>query len=148
MYSNAYRMHAWIRKTQRLRPLHTSQTSRPPLAWSEPRIAKLLGVSQPTVNRIVHGQGDCKSTTWMAIVELHRKVCSRAAAQCQLAGQPDQPNQSDLTNRNHTMSHTMIKRDRSVALSEAETQRRFPLIAAGFARRGRQAPCALAALFA
>ncbi|WP_394780003.1 helix-turn-helix domain-containing protein [Undibacterium sp.] len=66
---------------------------------SEPRIARLLGVSQPTVNRIVHGQGDCKSTTWMAIVELHRKVCSRAAAQGQLAGQPDQPNQSDLTNR-------------------------------------------------
>ncbi|MFZ6647744.1 helix-turn-helix domain-containing protein [Undibacterium sp. TJN25] len=47
---------------------------------SEPRIARLLGVSQPTVNRIVHGQGDCKSTTWMAIAELHRKVCRRAVA--------------------------------------------------------------------
>ncbi|HTD04194.1 helix-turn-helix transcriptional regulator, partial [Undibacterium sp.] len=46
--------------------------------WSQPRIARELGVSQPTVNRILNGQGDCKSTTWMAITALHRQVCRRA----------------------------------------------------------------------
>ncbi len=70
---------------------------------SEPRIARLLGVSQPTVNRIVHGQGDCKSTTWMAIAELHRKVCRRAAADglpASAANPPSVDTPPTSTNRN------------------------------------------------
>lgn len=43
--------------------------------WSEPRIATELGTSQPTVNRILNGQPDCKGTTLRAIVELHARVC-------------------------------------------------------------------------
>ncbi len=46
--------------------------------WSQPHIARMLGVSQPTVNRILNGQGACKSTTWTAITQLHREVCRRA----------------------------------------------------------------------
>jgi hypothetical protein len=43
--------------------------------WSEPRIAAELGTSQPTVNRILHGQNDCRGSTFMAIVALHKKKC-------------------------------------------------------------------------
>ena len=43
--------------------------------WSEPRIALEIGTSQPTVNRILNGQDDCKVSTWRAIVELHKRVC-------------------------------------------------------------------------
>ncbi|GGC65588.1 helix-turn-helix domain-containing protein [Undibacterium terreum] len=46
---------------------------------SEAQIAKRLGISQPTVNRIVNGQGDCKTSTWMAITVLHQQVCLRPA---------------------------------------------------------------------
>lgn len=42
--------------------------------WSEPRIATEIGVSQPTVNRILNGQGDCKGATLMAIVNLHNSL--------------------------------------------------------------------------
>jgi len=42
--------------------------------WSEPRIAQKLGTSQPTVNRILNGQMDCKGSTLRAITELHRTV--------------------------------------------------------------------------
>ncbi len=38
---------------------------------SEARIGDLIGVSQPTVSRILNGQADCKVKTWKAIVELH-----------------------------------------------------------------------------
>jgi len=44
--------------------------------WSEPRIAAELGTSQPTVNRILKGQRDCKGATLRAIVELHGRVCA------------------------------------------------------------------------
>jgi transcriptional regulator with XRE-family HTH domain len=40
--------------------------------WSEPRIAAELGTSQPTVNRILNGQADCKATTYRAITLLHQ----------------------------------------------------------------------------
>lgn len=42
--------------------------------WSEPRIAAEIGVSQPTINRILNGQGDCKGATLMAIVNLHNSL--------------------------------------------------------------------------
>jgi transcriptional regulator with XRE-family HTH domain len=39
--------------------------------WSEPVIAQRIGTSQPTVNRILNGQGECKSRTYKAIQKLH-----------------------------------------------------------------------------
>ena len=48
--------------------------------WSEPRIAKELRVSQPTVNRILNGQEECAGSTWRAIENLHAKVCVNAVA--------------------------------------------------------------------
>jgi predicted transcriptional regulator len=48
--------------------------------WSEPRIAQKLGTSQPTVNRILNGQVDCKGSTLRAITELHTSVCSESKA--------------------------------------------------------------------
>lgn len=41
-------------------------------SWSEPRIAAEIGTSQPTVNRILNGQAECKATTYKAITTLHR----------------------------------------------------------------------------
>jgi predicted transcriptional regulator len=41
---------------------------------SEPRIAAQLGTSQPTVNRILNGQGDCKGRTFKAIADMHARV--------------------------------------------------------------------------
>ena len=41
--------------------------------WSEPVIASKLNTSQPTVNRILKGQADCKGTTYRAILDLHCK---------------------------------------------------------------------------
>jgi transcriptional regulator with XRE-family HTH domain len=43
--------------------------------WSEPQIAKAIGASQPTVNRILHGQSDCMGKTHRAIEALHRTHC-------------------------------------------------------------------------
>lgn len=43
-------------------------------SWSEPRIASEIGASQPTVNRILNGQEDCKGSTLRAILELHRSA--------------------------------------------------------------------------
>jgi transcriptional regulator with XRE-family HTH domain len=43
--------------------------------WSEPRIADELGTSQPTVNRILNGQPECKGSTLRAIEALHKKTC-------------------------------------------------------------------------
>ena len=48
--------------------------------WSEPRIAAELNTSQPTVNRILKGQKECKGSTFKAIVELHKRVCCQALA--------------------------------------------------------------------
>jgi plasmid maintenance system antidote protein VapI len=42
--------------------------------WSQPRIAQEIGTSQPTVNRILNGQIDCKGKTWAAIKSLHERV--------------------------------------------------------------------------
>ena len=39
--------------------------------WSEPRLAEEIGVSQPTVHRILKGQADCKVSTLRAIEGLH-----------------------------------------------------------------------------
>lgn len=44
-------------------------------SWSEPQIAAELGTSQPTVNRILNGQPDCKGSTFRAIESLHAKIC-------------------------------------------------------------------------
>jgi transcriptional regulator with XRE-family HTH domain len=43
--------------------------------WSEPQLAKAIGASQPTVNRILHGQSDCMGKTHRAIEALHREHC-------------------------------------------------------------------------
>jgi transcriptional regulator with XRE-family HTH domain len=48
--------------------------------WSEVKIAEEIGTSQPTVNRILNGQDDCKGSTLRAISELHRASCAGAAA--------------------------------------------------------------------
>ena len=48
--------------------------------WSEVKIAEELGTSQPTVNRILNGQDDCKGSTLLAITELHRTACASQAA--------------------------------------------------------------------
>ena len=42
--------------------------------WSEPRIAEEIGTSQPTVNRILNGQVDCKIATYQAIKALYEKT--------------------------------------------------------------------------
>lgn len=42
---------------------------------SEPVIAQKLGISQPTVNRILNGQADCKGKTLRSIQSLHHEVC-------------------------------------------------------------------------
>lgn len=41
---------------------------------SEVALAQRLGVSQPTVNRILNGQGDCKGSTLVAIDHLYAEV--------------------------------------------------------------------------
>ena len=48
--------------------------------WGEQRIAQELGTSQPTVNRILNGQGDCKGSTLRSIQDLHRRVCVASTA--------------------------------------------------------------------
>jgi len=47
--------------------------------WSEPRLASEIGVSQPTVNRILNGQADCKASTLRAIESLHSRVVTTDA---------------------------------------------------------------------
>jgi predicted transcriptional regulator len=46
--------------------------------WSEVKIATELGTSQPTVNRILNGQVDCKGSTLRAISDLHRSACAES----------------------------------------------------------------------
>lgn len=46
--------------------------------WSEPKIATAIGTSQPTVNRILNGQTDCKGSTLRAIEDLHLSICAQA----------------------------------------------------------------------
>jgi predicted transcriptional regulator len=45
--------------------------------WSEPRIASEIGVSQATINRILHDLVDCKTSTTRAITALHKRVCRK-----------------------------------------------------------------------
>ncbi|WP_425558041.1 helix-turn-helix transcriptional regulator [Herbaspirillum huttiense] len=47
--------------------------------WSEPALARGIGTSQPTVNRILNGQDECKATTYRAICDLHKKTVSSAS---------------------------------------------------------------------
>ena len=46
--------------------------------WSQPRIAAELKVSQPTVNRLLNRQLDCRGSTLTAINALHRKHVSQS----------------------------------------------------------------------
>lgn len=46
--------------------------------WSEPKLAEEIGVSQPTVNRILNGQVDCRASTLRAIEALHGRVAQGA----------------------------------------------------------------------
>lgn len=48
--------------------------------WGEVRIAAELKVSQPTVNRILKGQQECKGSTLKAIEDLHKRACCKALA--------------------------------------------------------------------
>jgi DNA-binding transcriptional regulator YdaS (Cro superfamily) len=43
-------------------------------------LAKRLGVSQPTVNRILRGQMNCSSKALLAIQRVHAEVMAGAAA--------------------------------------------------------------------
>jgi predicted transcriptional regulator len=46
--------------------------------WSQPRIAVEVGTSQPTINRIMRGQGDCRISTYLAILKVHTTVLASA----------------------------------------------------------------------
>ncbi|CAN7303550.1 helix-turn-helix transcriptional regulator [Cupriavidus necator] len=50
---------------------------------SEVALAQRLGVSQPTVNRIRNGQGDCKGSTLIAIDQLYAEVFGSAGGAVQ-----------------------------------------------------------------
>jgi transcriptional regulator with XRE-family HTH domain len=45
--------------------------------WSQARIAREIGATQPTVNRLLHGQPDCKASTLTAIKALHKTLMRR-----------------------------------------------------------------------
>lgn len=47
--------------------------------WTQTRLAVELGTTQPTVNRILNGQDDCKVTTFKAICALHRACFAQLA---------------------------------------------------------------------
>lgn len=47
-------------------------------------LAKRLGISQPTVNRLLNGQVDCSSKTLRAIQRVHAEIVSAGAAQLQV----------------------------------------------------------------
>lgn len=47
---------------------------------SEVALAQRLGVSQPTVNRILNGQVDCKGSTLVAIDHLYAEVFGAGGA--------------------------------------------------------------------
>jgi predicted transcriptional regulator len=46
--------------------------------WSEPRIAREIGTSQPTINRLMNGQPECKASTWRAMCDLRDRVKVKA----------------------------------------------------------------------
>ena len=47
--------------------------------WTEVRLAAELGTTQPTVNRILNGQDDCKISTFKAICARHQTCFARVA---------------------------------------------------------------------
>ncbi|CAG9177647.1 helix-turn-helix domain-containing protein [Cupriavidus pampae] len=47
---------------------------------SEVALSRHLQISQPTVNRILNGQGDCKGSTLVAIDRMHAEVFGRPLA--------------------------------------------------------------------
>ncbi|RSZ56137.1 helix-turn-helix transcriptional regulator [Massilia atriviolacea] len=47
--------------------------------WTQTRLAVELGTTQPTVNRILNGQDDCKVTTFKAICALHGACFAQVA---------------------------------------------------------------------
>ncbi|GJG92868.1 helix-turn-helix transcriptional regulator [Cupriavidus pauculus] len=47
---------------------------------SEVALSRRLQISQPTVNRILNGQGDCKGSTLVAIDRMHAEVFGRPLA--------------------------------------------------------------------
>lgn len=46
------------------------------MGWSESKIASEVGVSQPTIHRILTGQTDCKGSTYQRIVALAERLKS------------------------------------------------------------------------
>ncbi|WP_320533641.1 helix-turn-helix domain-containing protein [Robbsia andropogonis] len=58
-------------------PLHTQQLRhiKAITGWGEVELGKRLNISQPTVNRILHGQIDCKASTAAAIQLLFLAEC-------------------------------------------------------------------------
>jgi plasmid maintenance system antidote protein VapI len=42
--------------------------------WSQVKLASAIGVTQPTIHRILNGQADCKASTAAAISQLHQSV--------------------------------------------------------------------------
>lgn len=42
--------------------------------WTETQLAEVVGVSQPTINRIRSGQKDCKLATYQRLVEILTEV--------------------------------------------------------------------------
>lgn len=49
--------------------------------FTQKELALGLSVSQPTVNRILNGQADCKGTTLHAIIALYRRVVPQLGVQ-------------------------------------------------------------------
>lgn len=45
----------------------------------ETALAKRLGTSQPTVNRVLRGNGNCKTELYLAILRLHAEVTAATA---------------------------------------------------------------------
>lgn len=46
----------------------------------EVALSKRLGTSQPTVNRILRGNGNCKTELFLAILRLHAEVTAQESA--------------------------------------------------------------------
>lgn len=59
--------------------------------WSEVRIANEVGTSQPTINRLLNGQQECRVRTWHAIVELGKRVIEDPAAAEPSSPDPPRP---------------------------------------------------------
>lgn len=47
------------------------------MACGENKLAKEIGASQATVNRILNGQTECLSSTYQSIFSLHKKIFGR-----------------------------------------------------------------------